>query len=250
MSIPSGVLERYSATIIRPIRIDLFPSKFKIDFFPSEYYFHCFPLFILSSTWEWCAAGKLGLLGITSSRPSSILVTSLCSFQHATTVLGRYYMIYWGWLLSFWVVSWLLNHVHSAFWAVSIGQSVSPEPGWRWMVVCCPIRSYSKVARQVSIKDDNRQHSVVWFRLFWNLPLTSEWRAVPHRPPPEYTVRTWIDEPCARTLELLLLVRPNIFFFLFCLRGQIFSVFFTPFQEEEISDYIAQGSFIRVLTVS
>jgi len=31
--------------------------------------------------------------------------------------------------------------------------------------------------------------------------------------------------------------------------GQIFGVFFAPFPEEEISDYIAHGPIIRVLTV-
>ena len=39
------------------------------------------------------------------------------------------------------------------------------------------------------------------------------------------------------------------FSFFFSLRGQIFGVFFAPFPEEEISDYIAHGPIIRVLTV-
>jgi hypothetical protein len=39
------------------------------------------------------------------------------------------------------------------------------------------------------------------------------------------------------------------FFLFFQSLGQIFGVFFAPFPEEEISDYLAQGSFIRVLTV-
>jgi len=39
------------------------------------------------------------------------------------------------------------------------------------------------------------------------------------------------------------------FSFSFFLGGQIFVVFLAPFPEEEISDYLAQGSFIRVLTV-
>ena len=63
------------------------------------------------------------------------------------------------------------------------------------------------------------------------------------------TVRTRINDPCARTLDLPLSVRFGVFFFFFWLSGQIFGVFFAPFPEEEISDYIAQGSFIRVLTV-
>jgi len=63
------------------------------------------------------------------------------------------------------------------------------------------------------------------------------------------TVRTRINDPCARTLDLPLSVRSGVFFFFFWLSGQIFGVFFAPFPEEEISDYIAQGSFIRVLTV-
>jgi len=45
------------------------------------------------------------------------------------------------------------------------------------------------------------------------------------------------------------MIRPGVFFFLFCLGAQIFAVFFAPFLEEEISDYLAQGSFLRVLTV-
>ena len=44
-------------------------------------------------------------------------------------------------------------------------------------------------------------------------------------------------------------VRSGVFFFFFWLSGQIFGVFFTTFPEEEIADYIAQGSFVRVLTV-
>ena len=40
-----------------------------------------------------------------------------------------------------------------------------------------------------------------------------------------------------------------VFFLFLCLSGQIFVVFFTPFPKEEISDYLAQGSFIPVPTV-
>ena len=39
------------------------------------------------------------------------------------------------------------------------------------------------------------------------------------------------------------------FSFSFVSWGQIFGVFFAPFPEEEISDYIAHGPIIRVLTV-
>ena len=40
-----------------------------------------------------------------------------------------------------------------------------------------------------------------------------------------------------------------LFSFSFVSWGQIFGVFFAPFPEEEISDYIAHGPIIRVLTV-
>lgn len=39
------------------------------------------------------------------------------------------------------------------------------------------------------------------------------------------------------------------FFFFFSPGEQIFSVFFAPSPEEKISDYLAQGWFIRALTV-
>ena len=39
------------------------------------------------------------------------------------------------------------------------------------------------------------------------------------------------------------------FSFSFASWGQIFGVFFAPLPEEEISDYIAHGPIIRVLTV-
>lgn len=65
-----------------------------------------------------------------------------------------------------------------------------------------------------------------------------------------YTLRTRINDPCARALELLpLLVRSGAFF---CLPGGV-GVFFAPFREEEISDYHSLPSriqwIIRVLTV-
>jgi len=50
-------------------------------------------------------------------------------------------------------------------------------------------------------------------------------------------VRTRINDPCARTLELPLLVWSGVIFFFLCDQGQIFGVLFAPFPEEEISDY-------------
>ena len=47
-----------------------------------------------------------------------------------------------------------------------------------------------------------------------------------------------------------LLVKSGVFSFSFVSWGQIFGVFFAPFPEEEISDYIAHGPIIRVLTVA
>ena len=46
-----------------------------------------------------------------------------------------------------------------------------------------------------------------------------------------------------------LLVRSGVFFFFF-VSGADFWCVFDSFPEEEISDYMAQGPFIRVLTVS
>jgi len=67
------------------------------------------------------------------------------------------------------------------------------------------------------------------------------------------TVRTRIIGPDARTLELPLLVRSGSFFFLFCLklglRGSVFAVRSTPYPREGISDVLAPGPIIRVLTV-
>ena len=64
-------------------------------------------------------------------------------------------------------------------------------------------------------------------------------------------IRTRIIGPCARTLDFPLLVRPGAFSFSFVSWGQIFGIFFALFLlvEEEISDYIAHGPIIRVLTV-
>ena len=64
------------------------------------------------------------------------------------------------------------------------------------------------------------------------------------------TVRTRINNPCARTLELLLLVRSGVFSFLFVSESTFFGAFVDPFPEEDISDYPAHGPIIRALTVS
>ena len=50
-------------------------------------------------------------------------------------------------------------------------------------------------------------------------------------------------------MELPLIVWSGVFFLFPSLKGQIFGVFFAPFLEDEISDYIAHGPIIRVLTV-
>ena len=63
------------------------------------------------------------------------------------------------------------------------------------------------------------------------------------------TVKTRINGPCARTLGLPLQVRSVFFYFFFCLGGRVFWCVSPPFPEEEISDYIAHGPFVRVFTV-
>ena len=78
------------------------------------------------------------------------------------------------------------------------GQSVRPEPGRGRTAACRPVRSFSKVARQVGIKDEDGRHSVVPSRLFLNLPdkknsgiRTDEIVSspvVPRRPPPSSAV--------------------------------------------------------------
>ena len=60
------------------------------------------------------------------------------------------------------------------------------------------------------------------------------------------TVKTGINGPCARTLDLPLIVRSGVFLFFFLSRG---GRFLAPFPEEEISGNIAHGPFIRVFTV-
>ena len=64
-----------------------------------------------------------------------------------------------------------------------------------------------------------------------------------------YTVKTRINGPCARMLDFPLLVRSVFFYFFFVSGDAFFGVFPPPFPEEEISDYIAHGPFIRVFTV-
>jgi len=54
------------------------------------------------------------------------------------------------------------------------GQSVRPEPGRGRTAVGRPVRSFSKVARQVGLEDEDGRHSVVPSGLFRNLPHTSE----------------------------------------------------------------------------
>jgi len=77
--------------------------------------------------------------------------------------------------------------------------------------------------------------------------------AIQNTPIRQSTVRTRIIGPHARTLELPLLVRSGSFFFLFCLklglRGSVFAVRSTPYPREGISDVLAPGPIIRVLTV-
>ena len=61
-----------------------------------------------------------------------------------------------------------IRNVQEAVFAT--GQSVRPEPGRGRTAACRPVRSFSKVARQVGIKDEDGRHSVVPSRLFLNLP--------------------------------------------------------------------------------
>ena len=80
-------------------------------------------------------------------------------------------------------------------------QSVRPEPGRGRTTFCRPVRSFSKVARQVEIKDEDGGHSVVPSRLYLNFPDKKNSRtradeivsslsspAVPCRPPPSSAV--------------------------------------------------------------
>ena len=54
------------------------------------------------------------------------------------------------------------------------------------------------------------------------------------------TVKTRINGPCARTLDLPLVVRAVFFYFFFVSGDVFFGVFSPPFPEEEISDYSAK----------
>jgi len=69
------------------------------------------------------------------------------------------------------------------------------------------------------------------------------WQAIRH------TIRTQIIGPCARTLELPLLVRSGVFYFLFVSGSRLFGVFVNPPPEKEVLDYPEHGPNIRVLTV-
>ena len=62
-------------------------------------------------------------------------------------------------------------------------------------------------------------------------------------------VKTRIIGPCARTLELPLLVKSGVFYFYFSSWGACFLVFPTPFPEKEILDDLAHGPIVQVLTV-
>ena len=68
-----------------------------------------------------------------------------------------------------------------------------------------------------------------------------------------HTVRSRIIGPHARTLELPLLVRSGSFFFSLCLklglRGSVLDVCLPPHLGEGISDVLASGPIILVLTV-
>jgi len=50
------------------------------------------------------------------------------------------------------------------------GQSVRPEPGRGRTAVCRPVRSFSKVARQVGLEDEDGRHFVVPSGHFRKLP--------------------------------------------------------------------------------
>jgi len=54
------------------------------------------------------------------------------------------------------------------------GQSVRPEPGRGRTAVCRPVRSFSKVARQVGLEDEDGRHFVVPSGRFLKLPDKSE----------------------------------------------------------------------------
>ena len=50
------------------------------------------------------------------------------------------------------------------------GQSVRPEPGRGQTAACRPVRSFSKVARQVGMEDEDGRHFIVPSGHFLRLP--------------------------------------------------------------------------------
>ena len=92
----------------------------------------------------------------------------------------------------------ICEHLATVF---ATGQSARPELRRGRTAVCRPVRSFSKVARQVGIKDEDGRYSVVPSRLFLNLPdkknlatrtdeivSSPSSPAVPRRPPPSSAV--------------------------------------------------------------
>ena len=61
-------------------------------------------------------------------------------------------------------------------------------------------------------------------------------------------MRTRIIGPCARTLELPLVVKSGSFLFFICLKEQVFffGVFVNPFSEGEFLDYLAHGPVVII----
>ncbi|PUU77085.1 hypothetical protein B9Z19DRAFT_198080 [Tuber borchii] len=60
--------------------------------------------------------------------------------------------------------------VRGALTVFATGQSVRPEPGRGRTAFCRPVRSFSQVARQVKIEDEDGQYFVVPSGHFVNLP--------------------------------------------------------------------------------
>ena len=55
--------------------------------------------------------------------------------------------------------SWMYHASHNIL-LIAMGQFVRPEPGRGWTVVCCPVWLFLKVAPQVGLEDEDRQHFV------------------------------------------------------------------------------------------